>query len=265
MTVRAVCWLVLCTIPCGQLAYAKERLHIYTENFVPYNYIRDNEIVGINIELVKKACVIAKLDCTFELLSWPRAFKFAQHNSMSGLVSVSRTPEREPLFKWVGPLVFGQACLYKLKRRSEIPVLEKRQLKNYTIGLIRNDVYQSIFNGWGLVENDDYLVYSERYEDIKAFVAGRLDLILASNYTLAHYLEPTSISIDEVEPVFHIEDYDLGGNYLALNLATKPKLRASLQRALETIPLHQIDELIKQYVPSSDRLNTRKGSVKGCF
>ena len=180
-------------------------------------------------------------------------------------MSISRTPDREPLFKWVGPLVFGQACLYKLKRRSEIPVLEKRQLKNYTIGLIRNDVYQSIFNSWGLIENDDYLVYSERYEDIKAFVAGRMDLILASNYTLPHYLEPTAISIDDVEPVFHIQDYDLGGNYLALNLATRPHLVSSLQTALEQIQLKQINGLINKYVPSSDRLKIHKGSVKACF
>ena len=258
-------WLVLCVISSWQQSEATEKLHIYTEHFAPYNFLQNQEIVGINVDLVKLACARANIHCEFELLSWTRAFKFAQENPVGGLVSVSRTPVRETKFNWVGPLVKTQACFYKLKWRTDIPVLNKRLLKNYTIGLMRNDVYQSVLNSWGLVENDDYLVYADRYEDIRAFELGKLDLILASSYTLGYYLLPSNIDMGDVEPVFYMQDPSLKGNYLALNKAVPDSLVLSLQHGLAQIPVTETQKLILKYVISAKNQTLPTGALRRCY
>lgn len=41
---------------------------MYTEHFPPYSYEKDQQITGLNTELVRRSCQIAKIQCEFRLL-----------------------------------------------------------------------------------------------------------------------------------------------------------------------------------------------------
>ena len=68
---------------------------------------------------MKAACEEAQIECDFKMLPWNRSMRMALEGPNSGLVSTARTTERENLFQWVGPLISGQNCIYKLASRQQ--------------------------------------------------------------------------------------------------------------------------------------------------
>ncbi|GLX82383.1 substrate-binding periplasmic protein [Thalassotalea eurytherma] len=239
---RHLYWLyyLLCSFSsCG--AFSNENIVVYTEQFPPYNFYQDGEIKGLNIDLVKAACRLSKIDCSFELYPWKRAFTMSQTTPNGGLLSTARIPSREDLFHWIGPLVSSPTCFYKLRSRDDIVVETKEDLLNYTVGLPWADIYEQVLTQWGYEEGKNYITFSEKYAYSRAFKSNKLDLFLASSNTLNEHLTKLNLNIEDVEPIYLLVDPIFGGNYLALNLQVKPQLVNKLQQ--QVTMLMNSDEL----------------------
>ncbi|UUZ51013.1 hypothetical protein LP420_16260 [Massilia sp. B-10] len=77
----------------------------------------------------------AAIDYEIEILPWKRAWFLAQSRSDTCIYSVSRIPEREKLFKWIGPIntsdwtLFGRSGRdYKLTTIEEDAQIPDRRL-----------------------------------------------------------------------------------------------------------------------------------------
>lgn len=241
------CFTLLLFCSSGQ-ALSATRLKVFTEQFPPYNYLQEDQLVGINVELLNEVCRRAKIQCELELLPWKRAFENAKKMEGTGLISTSRTFEREELFEWVGPFVSSRSCLYKLKQRDDISINSVEDLTNYTIGISREDVYQKVLEGLGFEEGLHYLTYAGKYEDINMFKHGKLDLIIGSAVTIVHQLRTQDLEFNDVQPVFELIDPALRGNFLALNLNTPSHIISALQNALDEIKVDgYAQSIIEQY------------------
>ncbi|NVK24434.1 MAG: ABC transporter substrate-binding protein [Gammaproteobacteria bacterium] len=224
-------------------------LELFTENFPPYNFIGHNEIIGINADILSRACLIADIDCTVSLLPWSRAYKAASVMQNSGVFSTSRNEQRENEFIWVGPLVSSNTCFYRLKTRSDIVVTNSDSLKNYTVGISRNDIYEKVLQNKGFQKGINYLTYSKKHEDTKVFKNGKLDLIIGSSVTLASQLGSAGIKLEDVVPVFELKDDSLVGNFLALNKTTDPIIAAKLQDAIDQLKATgEFESIISSYI-----------------
>ena len=228
------------------LALAKSELTIFTEHFPPYNFKQDGEIVGVNIDIVQLACKRAGIHCKSKLYPWKRAMTLAQNTLDSGLVSTSRTPSREHMFIWVGPLISNENCFFKLKKRTDIVINSRDDLLSNTIGLPWADVYEEVLRDWGFIKDVNYITYYQKYGYGKAFQSGKLDLFIASPNTLTQHLDHLSLTIDDIEPVFVFETPKLGGNYLALNKQTPQRIANSLQQEISLITSSAQLSTIKQ-------------------
>ena len=229
-------------------ASSPRQLTIFTEHFQPYNFIKDGQVVGINTELVRLACRDANIECQFKLLPWTRAFHLTQTTKLSGLISTSRYAEREKLFKWVGPLVSGESYVYKLLSRNDIEVNHINDLKSYTIGLQRNDVYESVLTELGFEEGRNLLYFSLKHQDAGLFINKKLDLIIGSSITIPYQLSSAGIESNIVEPILKLPIPQLAGNYLALNREIPDEYVKRLQQALNRIENTAIKQvLIRKY------------------
>jgi len=216
-------------------------LVIYTEQFPPYNFLKNEEIQGINIDIVKRACFHAQISCRFEIYPWNRAVSLTKRRHNAGLVSTSRTPSREEQFLWVGPLVASTTCFYTLAENQSVQINKNSDLKNYTISLQRGDVYEDLLTSFGMSKTTNYVYHANKFDYVSAFRAGKLDLFLASVITLPSHLEHLSMTVDDIKPVYVIDNPSLGGNYLALNKNVGPNVVERLQR--EVAKLMQPTEL----------------------
>ncbi|MFP5393456.1 MAG: substrate-binding periplasmic protein [Gammaproteobacteria bacterium] len=88
----------------GALAQAPApRLTLMTEHSPPASMRIKGEVTGIATDKVREMVRRAGIDYTLELLPWKRAYTVALRQTDACVFSTTRTPEREKLFKWVGP------------------------------------------------------------------------------------------------------------------------------------------------------------------
>lgn len=239
----------------GSIAFANAQepahvLTIHTEHFPPYNYAKQDNITGINVEIVKALCEHAGVDCEFVIFPWNRAMRMTKNTSSTGLVSTARREEREDEFLWVGPLVSGINCVYKLASRKDISVANNNDLSNYILGTSIDATYIDLLSQLGFNENKNLILYQGKYGALKPFVVGRIDLIIGSATSIASQLEHVDLSVGFVQPVAHISLEDLTGNYLALNKTTPSsvvdKLQASYLYLTESGTVNKIRDSFKK-------------------
>ena len=85
---------------------------LLTENFPPYNMATDGKnfaqeanIKGIAVEVVRETFKRAGVSYNLTLrFPWERIYKLALEKPGYGVFVMARLPDREALFKWVGPI-----------------------------------------------------------------------------------------------------------------------------------------------------------------
>lgn len=226
------------------------KLVIYTESFAPYNFYDDKgELAGINVDIVKDTCARAALKCEFLLLPWKRAYNLVQKNPDSAIISLAKTQERAPLFEWVGPLVSSQTYFYKLKTSKHIVMDDITQAKNYSLGIVRGDIYEMLVNRLGFVAGKNLLLFSDKESFMRLFFKKRIDLIIGSDFTLEHQTHPFGYSRDDLVKLEQIHVNELKGNFIGFNKAVSPIISERFNRALEQLKLETgFDPYIKRYV-----------------
>ena len=237
---------ILCWCYAG-FAYSSDQsaLHLYTEAFPPYSFLKNDIIVGLNTEIVKQTCVLAEIECDIKLLPWNRSMAMTHKNNHSGIYSISRTQERENSYKWVGPLVASKNYLFRLKSRSDIDVHDISSATVYSIAAPRNDIYETLLQERGF---KNLLQVSSKFEGVKLFLAGKIDLLIASELTLPYQLEEHGVNLAMLEQLIPFPVPELKGNYLALHPDIAPEQVNKLQQALNSLYISgKVEQLIQQY------------------
>lgn len=224
-------------------------LHIYLEDFPPYNYIDAGDIKGINTELVQYVCEATQTTCQFTLLPWARALHLTLQEPDSGLYSTGMSAQRQSLFKWVGPLVSSQTTIYKLKHRKDIVFSNVNKLKGYSIAVVRKTVSQQMILEHGLVNADDFIEFGYLSEYIPLFFAGKIDLIPGSSITSPYHLPKLGYRFEDLEVMATIDDQALG-NYLAFNTSVSDELVQRMNVALAKYRDEgHVEQVIQRYSP----------------
>lgn len=233
---RALCFLLF---PCCVFA-DEQSLIIYTEEFPPYNFSKNGEINGINVRIVQAACKEVGIKCEFQIFPWNRAMRMARNGPNTGLVSTARTPEREKWFKWVGPFIKSQNCIFKLASRTDIVIPNVESASKYVLGggTDASTAYKKVLDELGFVEGKNLKLYSNKGSNMRPFAAGRVDLIIDSATGIKVRLAIANLSLEDVVPVAAIDTSFLGGNHLALHPTfdddVAEKLQASVQRLVSS-------------------------------
>lgn len=216
----------------SSLSMAQPKLIFLTEEWVPFNYLEKNKIVGISTELVKASIDDAGYDYQLQLLPWKRAYKLTLKNPNHFLFTTNRTKPRENLFKWIGPLYLQDVSFYRLKKRADVQVSKLEDLRNYTIGVSRGGSIEGYLKEIGYVENQDYFTYFDEEQGEKMLRSGNIDLMPGSSLNLAHKRMQANGQPIELVKAFTLTDT---GYYIAANLNTDDEIINKLQQALDKL------------------------------
>lgn len=233
MFYRIFCLLLF---PC--FGFANEQtLTIYTEEFPPYNFSKNGEISGINIRIVQAACQESGIHCEFTMLPWNRAMRMARKGPNTGLISTARTPERETWFKWVGPFIKSQNCIFKLASRKDINLPNAESAHKYILGgsAYASAAYKKTLDALGFIAGKNLKLFSGKGSNMRPFAAGRVDLIIDSATGIKVRLAMADLSIADVVPVATIDTSYLRGNHLALHPSVDDSMFAKLQDSVQRI------------------------------
>ncbi len=219
---------------------------VLTEDLPPVHYEEDGRVVGIATEVVEAIFRQAGLEPSIRIYPWKRAYQIALRTKDSFIFTINRTPEREHLFKWIGPILQKRTCLFRLRSRRDIRVRTLADVRKYTTAVILGYALTDRLLDEGFAENRELIVTHNKKSQIRVFLSGHADLITGNEYTLAWALRKEGYSMDMVEPVLVMTER---GYYLAANPSVDNSIIRRLQEASEEVARSgAIPGIIKKYM-----------------
>ncbi|WP_019341941.1 substrate-binding periplasmic protein [Stutzerimonas stutzeri] len=223
------------------------KMVLLTENFPPFNmaadsknYAADRNISGINAEIVREMFKRAGIAYSLTLrFPWERIYNQALEHPDQGLFSTTYTPEREPLFKWVGPLA-STGWVLLAPAGSSLRLSSLEQAHQYQIGAYKNDAVSQHLESKGFEP-----VNSLRdQENISKLLKGQIDL-WATTDPVGPYLAKQE-GVSGLTTVLRFNDAQL---FLALNKQTPDEVVTRLQKALNEMKSDgAIDAIMRRYL-----------------
>ena len=94
---------------------AEQALTVLTEDWPPYNYQENGEVKGFAVEIVQAIMKELHVNYPMQVVPDARKEKMLAEDPLVMSFSLFRTPERENLYKWIGPISSEAIYFYKKK------------------------------------------------------------------------------------------------------------------------------------------------------
>lgn len=114
-------------------------IDMVTEDDPPHNMQKGGKIVGVSTEKLEEAFKRAGIPSHIALMPWARAYQSALQTPEICVYSTARTAEREPLFRWVGPVASMDWVLYA-RADNPVKVTRLEEVRKEAIGGYLQDV-----------------------------------------------------------------------------------------------------------------------------
>jgi polar amino acid transport system substrate-binding protein len=231
----------------GCLAFnvkADEKLLLLTEEWTPYNFTLNDEIVGIHTELVVMAVERAGFDYELQILPWQRALRRALKYRNALLFTTNRTAQREQQFKWIGPLVEQDVSFYHLKSRQDIQIRNLSDLEKYSIAVSQGGSIEGYLKENGLKENHNFFTYSGETQGFKMLLSGHVDLLPGSQTSIAYQLNIQQIGEEQLVRAYTLLTTQY---YVAINKQTPDDVVNRIQQAYD----HLVEQGVREQIMKS--------------
>ncbi|MBV8048434.1 MAG: transporter substrate-binding domain-containing protein [Paludibacterium sp.] len=224
--VWACCLAVTAWLAGGAAAWGEPVLQLVTENQPPLNFEENGHAVGVSTAVVAEMLRRAHLSGQFSVLPWSRAFAMTQQTANTCIYSIVRSPERAPLFHWVGPIAVNQWVLYAGPAfKGHLDTLD--DARPYRIGGTLHDAKSDYLRTQGFTRLE--LVGDEEL-NARKLLAGHLDLWIA-----AAGRAQTLISLAPYHGIRPLLAIGKSDQYLACHPETSPEMLAALNQALQSM------------------------------
>jgi len=192
-------------------------VRVLTEDSPPGEVLdAQGRVTGPTAEFVRALARRLGVSHDLEMLPWARAYAMALKEKRIALFETTRTPEREALFHWVGPIKQILWQFWALKKANYRPrTLEDVKKLGPVVAYIGDS--KTVF----LLESGFPQVERVNSSDIAARMlqAGRVVTWMASDLGMKEVFDRVGLSIDDFEPIYTVERKYL---YIALSLDFTP-------------------------------------------
>lgn len=211
------------------------RLRGFTENLAPLNY--EDEATGtprgFSVELLRLMAGELSLPLDIEVRPWPRAVQALGQTANSLLFSLTRTPERESQFQWVGPISARRILIYRLSERSDVRLSNLQQLHGLKLGVVRDSATAKQLLDEGLQPDKDIEWARDDASNMRKLLAGRMELLVMLDWAAAWHLRQLQLPYATLTPVMA---HDVAKSYwYGLPPDTEPALVRRLQATLDKL------------------------------
>ncbi|QGY38693.1 transporter substrate-binding domain-containing protein [Pseudodesulfovibrio cashew] len=158
--------------------------------YPPLAYEVNGELLGVAPEVVKQ--IQARVGDINPIRSapWLRAYEQAVSSPGQALFAIVRIPEREKLFKWVGP-IFSEGDYFFCRKGSDVRVADLEEAKRVTRIAVRKDGYtHQALAAAGFRNLDISPSYDSSYKKLEE---GRVDLVLMGERTYAYMVSKAGL------------------------------------------------------------------------
>ncbi|MEJ7808259.1 MAG: ABC transporter substrate-binding protein [Telluria sp.] len=232
---------------CAASAAARPRLVITTESSPPSAMMGEQQVIGFATEKVRVIMDRVGVDYDIEMLPWKRAYLLAQYQADTCVYSTTRVPERETLFKWVGPTHANDWTLFgRADRNYRINSIE--DARKYRIGAYNGDVRSDALIAQGFIVD----TVQDKLSNPRKLLVNRIDL-WASSVRVGSAIVAENGWGAQIVPVLTFKRTEL---YLACNPSVPNALVAKMNAALRAMNSEGVSAAIERkyhYVGAAPR------------
>lgn len=219
---------------------------IMTEDWIPYQFYEGSEMQGISVDLMVELLARTGSSQTrkdIQMLPWARAYRMLEKVENSVLFSMTRSEERENLFRWVGPLFKNTTYLIAAKKQN-IKISSPEELHNYQFGTIRDDASELFLSRLG-VGVDHFSRLDNTQSNLRMLNAGRIDFIVSGWEAFVSDVNATGLNRADFEKVYVVDSSDVS---IAFHRDTPDWIIQTFQQALDDIKAEGLyDRIVKKY------------------
>lgn len=220
-----------------------EDMVFLTEEYPPFNYLENGVPSGLSVELIKTACERAGIPfhvADIRLMAWSDAYRMALSRNNTALFSMARTPEREELFRWAGPLMQCPVVLFAENTSLKTSRPENRDLRAV---IIRDDIGWYAAREAGITEENIFQVTTPA-EAVQRLVDGTSDVWVYAQYPGESLIQTIA---EDPESFYILDDLGRSTYYIAFNPNTDPEIISAIQAELDAMKQDRKDEGITTY------------------
>jgi polar amino acid transport system substrate-binding protein len=203
---------------------------VYTENYPPLTF-RDayGNITGFGTEIVREIMKKNNQYADIRLTLWSIGYELAQINPNFCLFTMDRTPGRDTLFQWVGPIGTNTTYFYT-KNGSGITIASIEEAKNLpAVGTVNSwfsDQYLRSLGFTNLVSDGDPVLMT------KKLMMGEVQAFVCSSVTFPDIVRDAGYKSSQVVPSFPLMSSDY---YIAFSKNTPVNIVNQWQQALDKL------------------------------
>jgi len=236
-----------CTLTPG-MEEEQGTLRFVTEDYPPLTFRNAaGEMTGLATEIVMEVMERQTIDEKIALLPWSEAYDMALKEPNVVIFSINRTPVREKLFHWVGPIAKSSTILYA-KKGAGVTVNSLEDAK----GLTAIGVVESWFSKQNL-EQDGFTNLESAplpIQIINRLMAGEVQAVPLTDITAAEILKEGGFNIRDVEPVFSIDTEYI---FIGLSKGTPRSVVQAWEKDLQQMKTDgTFGKIYERYFPGED-------------
>lgn len=208
-------------------AMANSSLRIIFPDVPPMAYIEKSEPKGYCVEVVQEIQKQLKAKSKLEMIPWVRALKEGQKDDLVLLICPKKIPERENLFKWVGPLITSSTSLF-VRSESNIKVKTIEEAKDLgNIVMPRGFYSYEQLSSLGFKNLD---TAEDPKAALKMLLAGRAAMLALDKSQVYALLAMQGKSTGEVREIIELST---ANSYFAFSKSCPDKLVSQWQNELD--------------------------------
>ncbi len=212
------------------------KITIMTEVYPPYNMKVDGQLKGISVDVLEAMLKLLNTGQTkddFILSNWSRAYSMAEKRNNHMVFSTTRTPQREPLFKWVGPITKTTIGIIAPKK-NHIVIKNLADLNQYRVGTVLKDIGEQILLASGVNEKQLHSISGKNAIDLsfKKMKNNRIDMFAYELNAASYEAKAKGHNLDDFEAIYTLKEGEL---YYAFNKNTDDEIIIQWQNALDAV------------------------------
>ena len=223
------CFVLLLALLCGN-GHA-ESIKAVTED-TSYSYLQDGQVGGPASQVVEAMLQRAGLnDYSLALYPWARAYDMALQQPNVLIYLIARTPEREPLFKWLGEVTRIEYHVYKLRGQPDIQLRTLADAKNYSIGVLRDDVRHQYLQAEGFTK---LVVSAHNRDNFQRLLNRQVQLVPMPERDAILLCAEAGVDFARLERVYTLDAFTTG-LYMAYSHSTADAIVARSRAAFDSL------------------------------
>ena len=138
-------WFILSLLLWTSSLGAQQTITIVFEEWPPYQYTKDDKVIGIDTEVVEEACRRMGITPKFRSLPWARALEEVKEGDADAIFSIGY-PDQHPFLYFPETPISAQRSVLFVRKDSTLQVKDIRDLEGKTVGVVQDNFYGDLFD-----------------------------------------------------------------------------------------------------------------------